>query len=107
MEIREYIAPSGKNPFRRWLDSLAGEYKARVQARLLRIELGNLGDFKSLGDGVNELRFDFGQGYRVYFGFDGRTIVILLCGGDKSSQRKDIAKAKEHWQDYLGEKKNG
>lgn len=71
----------------------------RIRKRLLRIENGNLGDYKSVGDGVFELRFFFSSGYRVYFGFDGETIVLLLCGGDKSSQAKDIKKAKDIWKE--------
>jgi putative addiction module killer protein len=62
------------------------------------------GDYKSVGDGVFELRFSFGAGYRVYFGEVGDTLVILLCGGSKKTQPKDIAKAKEYWQAYLNEK---
>lgn len=100
-KIREYVAANGESPFRVWLDGLTNAYKARIQARLLRVELGNLGDHKSLGDGVYELRLDFGPGFRVYFGLDGRKLVLLLCGGDKSTQRRDIAKAKAYWQEYL------
>jgi len=74
--------------------------RRRILKRLYRIESGNYGDCKNLGDGVNELRFFFGAGYRVYFGEDGDTIVILLCGGDKDSQRKDIEKAKVYWKEY-------
>jgi putative addiction module killer protein len=64
------------------------------------VETGNFGDFRSVGDGVSELRFTFGAGFRVYYGLKGETIVILLIGGDKSGQEKDIEKAKEFWADY-------
>ena len=69
--------------------------KARIVARIRRLELGNLGDAKSIGDKVSELRVDYGPGYRVYFTRKGRTIVVLLCGGDKGSQRRDINEAQQ------------
>ena len=75
--------------------------KARIQARILRIESGNLGDHKSVGGGVGELRIDFGPGYRVYFGKDGATLILLLIGGDKGSQGKDIKRARALWSEYL------
>jgi putative addiction module killer protein len=100
-KIREYLTENGESPFRLWLESLATAFKARIQARLLRLELGNLGDHKSLGDGVYELRLDFGPGFRVYYGLDGKKLVLLLWRGDKSSQRRDITKAKDYWQQYL------
>lgn len=104
MRLREYEDALGRSPFRGWLDSLELAARARVQARLLRAESGNLGDHKSLGGGVWELRLDFGPGYRVYFGWDGPGLVILLAGGDKGSQRRDIAKAREYWLEYRGER---
>jgi len=69
--------------------------------RLRRIEQGNYGDCKHIQNGLFELRFFFGPGYRIYFGEDGNTLVILLCGGDKSSQKKDILKAIKYWNEYL------
>jgi putative addiction module killer protein len=66
-----------------------------------RVEIGNYGDYKALGDGVYELKLHFGSGYRVYFAEDGDIIVILLCGGDKSSQSKDIEVAKAYWKELL------
>lgn len=74
--------------------------QARVDQRILRLELGNFGDYKSLGKGLHELRLSFGSGYRVYYGNDGDAIVVLLCGGDKSSQKADITKARIYWQEY-------
>ena len=68
--------------------------------RLNRLQLGNFGDAKSAGGGVHELRLDFGPGYRIYFGQDGKIVVILLCGGDKRSQQRDIAKAGTYWASY-------
>ena len=73
----------------------------------MRIESGNLGDHKSVGGGVVELRIDFGPGYRVYFGMDGAALILLLTGGDKGSQRKDIKRAQLLWSEYLRGGKNG
>ena len=101
-EIREYLTPSGRNPFREWLHSLRDiKARAQIRVRLNRMRLGNFGDSKALGGGVHELRVDFGPGYRVYFGRTGRPIVLLLCGGAKGSQDRDIVQAKEHWADYV------
>jgi putative addiction module killer protein len=80
--------------FAQWLDDLRDiRARARVQARIERLAMGNLGDIKSVGDGVSEMRIDYGPGYRVYFTRRGREIVILLAGGEKSSQNKDIRTA--------------
>jgi len=87
--IREFVDAEGNNPFRDWLDSLDLTAKARVQARVLRFSTGNLGDYKGVGGGVLEARIAFGPGYRVYFGLDGKTVVLLLLGGDKSTQVRD------------------
>jgi putative addiction module killer protein len=73
----------------------------RIKERLDRISLGNLGDVKSVGQGVFEIRLAFGAGYRIYYGEEGDSVILLLCGGDKSTQSKDIKKAKAFWQDYL------
>lgn len=82
--------------FAKWFGGLADvRAKDRIAARISRIEVGNFGDSKSVGGGVRELRIDAGPGYRIYFVVRGRTLVILLCGGDKSSQRRDIGLAKE------------
>jgi putative addiction module killer protein len=103
--VREYTSQTGESPFRLWLRRLDKAVAARIQARVFRFEQGNLGDAKSVGDGVYEARFDFGPGYRLYFGLESGDLILLLCGGDKGSQRKDIRKAKEFWYDYLGNKK--
>lgn len=82
--------------FQAWFDALADRRaQARIAARIVRVEAGLRGDVKSVGDGVSELRVDVGPGYRVYFTTRDRTVIILLCGGDKGSQRRDIAAAKE------------
>ncbi|WP_315728701.1 MULTISPECIES: type II toxin-antitoxin system RelE/ParE family toxin [unclassified Bradyrhizobium] len=82
--------------FTRWLATLSDQ-RARLQIvrRIARVAAGNFGDAKSVGDAVNELRIDYGPGYRVYFTRRGKAVVILLCGGDKGTQSKDIRKAKE------------
>lgn len=96
--IREYIH-NNKAPFSEWLNKLDRSVKARVMTRIDRIRRGNFGDTKSVGEGVFELRIAFGPGYRVYYARQGQEIVILLCGGDKGSQPRDIARAKELWRD--------
>lgn len=74
---------------------------ARILARMGRVRRGNLGDCRSVGEGVSELRVDCGPGYRVYFGQRGSALVILLCGGDKRTQDRDIRQARQYWQEYL------
>ena len=106
--IAIYETEDGQRPFKKWLNSLRDKSTvARVNARITRIETGNFGDAKSVGDGVIELRLTFGSGYRVYFGMDGDRLVILLTGGDKSTQDKDISTAKDYWTDYLRRTKDG
>ncbi|MCX7070488.1 MAG: type II toxin-antitoxin system RelE/ParE family toxin [Gammaproteobacteria bacterium] len=89
--------------FDRWLASLQDrQARAKVLARILRLSLGNPGDVKAVGQGVSEMRIDHGPGYRVYFTQHGPVVVVLLCGGDKSTQDKDIAQAKAlaaQWKD--------
>lgn len=100
-ELRTYETVDGKRPFDEWLDGLKDKVTvARIVTRLNRVALGNFGDVKSVGDGVSELRLVFGSGYRVYFGQDGDRIVLLLCGGDKGTQDKDIRDAKAYLDDY-------
>ena len=96
------------NPFSEWLTSLRDARAVGVvRARLNRIRLGNFGDCKSVGGGVEELRIDFGPGYRVYYGREGSLVVVLLCGGSKKSQAKDIVTAQRQWKEYLDAKANG
>jgi putative addiction module killer protein len=98
-KVEIYSADDGHCPFLDWMARITPVDERRIRKRLRRIESGNLGDYKSIGEGVSELRFFFGSGYRIYFGFNGKTIVLLLCGGDKSSQTKDIEKAKIIWRE--------
>ena len=100
-EIQVYRSANGRQPFTEWLESIRDKStQDRVQARVNRLKFGNFGDFESVGDGVFELRLNFGAGYRVYFGQIGSTVVLLLCGGDKSSQTRDIQRAKNYWLQY-------
>jgi putative addiction module killer protein len=94
-------------PFSDWLSSLRDATTVGiVRARLNRIRLGNFGDTKSVGGGVAELRIDFGPGYRIYYGRQGASAVILLCGGDKRAQARDILTAQKYWKEYLNAKAN-
>jgi putative addiction module killer protein len=100
-EVVVFRAHDGRVPFEEWLDELNDKKAvARVLARLARVRQGNLGDCKSVGEGVSELRVDYGPGYRVYFGQEGRTLVVLLGGGDKRTQDRDIRIAKQHWREF-------
>jgi len=99
--IEYYLNDEGDAPFKVWLDGLSDiTARARIRIRLDRVRLGNLGVHRSVGDGVHELKIDFGPGYRVYFAFEGKSIILLLAGGDKSSQVKDITLAIRYMADY-------
>lgn len=100
-ELEIYVTEEGKAPFLDWLDALRDiRGRAKIRARLDRVRLGNFGDRAGIGDGIEELRIDFGPGYRVYVGQVGSKVVLLLCGGDKSTQAEDIREAKNYWKDY-------
>ena len=100
-ELREYVTADGRSPFADWLEGLRDRRaRARVETRLARVRLGNLGDYRLVGEGVHELRIFYGPGYRVYFGFESNRVVLLLVGGVKGTQRRDIATAKSYWADY-------
>jgi len=99
--LQEYITRMGHNPFGEWIRSLTDPpTRARIRTRLSRLRLGNFGDARSVGNGVYELRLDFGPGYRVYYGLVGDTVVLLLGGGAKRSQVRDIRAAKRHWEEF-------
>ena len=100
MTLREFLNEDGSSPFARWLDSLDATAAAKVTTALIRIEQGNLSNVKGVGAGVFEFRIDFGPGYRIYFGKDGEVLVILLGGGTKKRQDRDITTAQERWKDY-------
>ena len=99
-----YQQEDGFVPFNSWLDNLPDATAvARVRIRLSRLRLGLFGVVKPLGDGVAEMKIDYGPGYRVYYAISGKKVILLLIGGDKSTQRKDIATAKRYWKNYQGE----
>jgi len=99
-KLRIYRTLSGKEPFSAWLNELKDiSARSRIRARLDRVATGNFGDSKSISKDIKELRMTFGPGYRIYFTELGDTIVILLCGGSKRSQKRDIEKAKEYFDD--------
>ncbi|MEW6516653.1 MAG: type II toxin-antitoxin system RelE/ParE family toxin [candidate division FCPU426 bacterium] len=101
-QLLYYQTPDGRLPFRDWLycGSLEKKTKSIVIERLNRLSVGNPGDYKALGRGVCELRIDFGPGYRIYYAHTGKAIILLLCGGNKKTQKKDIETAGEYWRDY-------
>ena len=105
VEVREYLDRSGHSPFAVWSDRLNREAAAKVAAALARIQQGNFSSAKGVGAGVYEYRIDFGPGYRIYFGKDGERLVILIGGGTKKRQSKDIQAAQACWADYKRRKK--
>jgi putative addiction module killer protein len=96
-----YLDRAGRAPFSDWLSSLRDRAaRARIRVRIDRLRIGNFGDCKPVGAGVSELRIDYGPGYRVYFGQAPGRVVLLLCGGDKRTQARDIERAQAFWADY-------
>ena len=100
IEIREYIDDRGRSPFGRWFNGLDAGAAAKVRTSLARMEAGNLSNVRGVGRGVLERRVNVGPGYRVYFGRDGDTLIVLLGGGTKARQQRDIQWARELWQEY-------
>jgi putative addiction module killer protein len=100
LEIRYYVAVDGHQPFAEWLAGLGPVTRAKVVRVIARMEQGNLANVKSVGEGVLEYKIDFGPGYRVYFARSGATLLILLTGGTKKRQQRDIDAAIFYWQDY-------
>lgn len=100
LEVREYLDAEGHSPFREWLNSLEVPARARVQARILRFETGNLGDHRGVGGGVFEARLTHGPGYRIYFGRLSGSVVLLLLGGTKARQGRDVSRARAYWKTY-------
>ena len=101
VELRYYQTSAFEQPFVEWLRGLNDRHaRTRIEARLARVAVGNFGDVEPVGEGVMELRIDWGPGYRVYFGRIGQVVVLLLCGGDKRTQQRDIKRAKAYFEDY-------
>ena len=105
LDIRYYLARDGRSPFEGWFASLDRAARVKVTAAITRLGQGNLSNVKGVGEGVLEYRIDWGPGYRVYFGRDGESLVILLTGGTKQRQQRDIERAKELWADYKRRRK--
>lgn len=100
IKILVYEDEKGKEPFTDYLKSVDKTVRSKIFAKLDRVELGNMGDCKAIGDKIFELRLHFGSGYRIYFGKIDNCVVLLLTAGDKSTQKKDIKKAKYYWEKY-------
>lgn len=101
IELFRYQRDGGREPFTEWLNGLRDKVaQARIRIRLRQVQAGNFGDSEPVGEGVIELRIHVGAGYRVYCGRHGKTVVLLLSGGDKSSQVADIKRAKELWSEW-------
>jgi len=102
--LEYYLDDSGKAPFLLWLYSLRDKMAVyRIRARLDRVVLGNFGTVEPVGDGVWEIKIDHGPGYRIYYAISGKDVVLLLVGGDKSAQQRDIETAKSYWKQQKGE----
>lgn len=99
--IKIYVRSNGRSPFEAWFSTLRDKSaKATILTRIDRVRFGNFGDCKSVGGGVYELRIHFGPGYRIYFGVVGAEVVLLLLGGDKSTQPRDIKTAQKYWKEF-------
>ena len=105
IEIGEFVDAQGNSPFGRWAGRLNRHATARVATALYRMEMGNLSNAKGVGGGVLEYRIDFGPGYRIYFGRDGEALIILLGGGTKARQQRDIEDAVALWREYRRSKR--
>lgn len=96
-----YQTAAGMRPFDEWVAALRDRQAlARIEKRLIRLRGGNPGDYKAVGMGIYELRIDYGPGYRIYFSFSGQQVILLLCGGDKTTQTADIERAFAYWEDF-------
>jgi len=104
-KLRNYVAPDGSEPFEEWLESLNDKsIRARSDTQIDRMRDGNFGDSEPLGNGLFELKLHFGSGYRVYYGKAEKIVVILVCGGIKRTQNKDIKIAEGYWAEFKSRK---
>lgn len=106
-EIKEYIDSFGVNHFSKWFNKLNSQAAAKVTVYLTRIQQGNFSRVESVGEGVFECRIDFGPGYRIYFGIEGEKIILLLMGGTKKRQQKNIQQSHQLWLEYKKRAKEG
>ena len=100
VEILEYLDWNGRSPYAEWFESLSARSAAKVAVAVTRLAQGNFSNVKGVGGGVYECRVNFGPGFRIYLGKDGERLVILLAGGTKKRQQRDIEDARIRWQDY-------
>ena len=105
IEIREYIDGEGRSPFERWFDGLNPQAAVKITTALEKIANGNFSRVEPVGSGVSEYKLDWGPGYRIYFGQDGKTLIILVGGGTKKRQSSDIESAQKHWAEYKRRKR--
>jgi len=105
--IEVYETKNNKLPFNEWLKELDSTIKQRVRTKIDKIFLGNFGDFKSIGEGINELKIDVGPGYRIYYSMIDKRTMLILCAGSKRTQKKDITKAKNYLKDFKRERTHG
>ena len=107
LEVEIYETSNGRRPFEDWIKDIRETLtRAKILTRIDRLKMGNFGDCKTIQDGVSELRIHYGPGIRIYYGKIGNKLILLLCGGDKRSQGKDIAKAKEYLKDFQSKEKH-
>jgi putative addiction module killer protein len=97
LQIEKYVLDSGACPFDDWVKALMPQDQAMVDTRLMRVAIGHLGDTHSIGDGVFVLKFKSGSGFRIYYGRSGKRVILLLCAGNKRTQKRDITTAKNYW----------
>ncbi len=101
IDLRRYVTPNGRDVLGEWLEGLKDlRTRAKIAARIDRLAVGNFGDCKAIRGGLSELRIDWGPGFRIYYAMLGRRRVLLICGGDKSSQPSDIKRALAYLEDY-------